>query len=94
MDNNDYGCFLRRTDGNGWVAALPHHRAALEAFERLDGEGPARISVPHPRGGDFVATFYRVRDGVFRYEDEYGGHVEMMMAHRSYAAYINRITTF
>jgi hypothetical protein len=92
--NNQYGCFIRRSDGNGWVEAQPHHRAALEAFELLDSQGPIRISVPHPRGGNFVATFYRVGDGVSRYEDEYGGSVEIMMAHASYAAYINRIVDY
>jgi len=92
--NNDYGCFIRRSDGNGWVRAQPHHRAALEAFQLLDSQGPARISVPHSHGGDFVATFYRDGEEVSRYEDEYGRSVQVMMANASYAAYINRIVDY
>jgi hypothetical protein len=92
--NNEYECFLRRSDGNGWVRAQSHHRAALLAFEETGEEGPTRISVPHTRGGTFVATFYRVGDGVSRYEDEYGRSVQVMMTNDSYAAYINRIIDY
>jgi hypothetical protein len=96
--NNDYGCFIRRPDGNGWVRAQPHHRVALEAFLEKGEEGPTWISVPHTFGGvfggAFVATFYRDGEGMYRYQDEYGRSIQVMMANASYAAYINRIVDY
>lgn len=106
--SNDFVCYIRRPDGNGWVRARTHHRQALESFLNTPininnmNEG-VYVSVPHEDGGNFDATFYRrnIEDvmsaqyvqNMASYVDDYGRNVDIIVANSGYVAYVNRITS-
>jgi hypothetical protein len=85
-------CYIRRK-GQPWTRGNIHHLAALTAYRNREGEPgeEVRISVPHQRGGDFVAHFFPINHEMCYYRDEYGNEVEIAMIEPERAAYINRI---
>ena len=90
--NNDYDCYIRRVGPVGWTIGSSHHKEALLRFldhPRTNEE--VQISVPHGRGGNFVAWFRRANSAVCRYRDETGQRVDIMMSSSGHANYINRI---
>lgn len=86
-------CFIRRADPNGWVRGLPHHQQALHHFLGMNPsqQDTFRISVPHIKGGQFVAHFRRINETLCQYMDECGHKVDIMMTTPEYAAFINRV---
>ena len=85
-------CYIRRA-GKPWESARTHHQLALESYLSLEGEPGSNecIRVPHVAGGDFIAYFSKVNEHMYRYRDEYGNLVDIMMATPSFVSYINRI---
>lgn len=104
--SNDFVCYIKRRDGNGWVRARAHHRQALDSFLQTPinnvNQG-VHISVPHGDGGNFEATFNRqniddIQNGQYvqymaKYVDEYGRNVDIIVADSAYVAYVNRMTS-
>lgn len=104
--SNNFVCYIRRNDGNGWVRSRSHHLQALESFlqtpvnNRNDG---VYVSVPHDDGGNFEATFQRRHiDDIYNiqyvqsmanYRDDYDRRVEIITANPDYIAYVNRLTS-
>ena len=85
-------CYIRR-HGDFWKRGDIHHLGALTAYRNREGDPGEEvpISVPHQRGGDFVAHFSPINDQMCYYRDEYGNEVEIAMMEPARAAYINRI---
>lgn len=102
---NDFVCYIRRPDGNGWVRARTHHRQALESFLLTPVNNMnigVYVSVPHEDGDNFEATFHHrnIEDigrnrqyiqNMATYVDYYGRNVEIILANSGYVAYINRL---
>lgn len=88
-------CFIRR-DGDFWKRGSTHHLAALTAYRNREGEpgNVVRISVPHLRGGDFIAYFSPINEEMCCYRDEYGNEVEIIMMEPARAAHINRVMDY
>ena len=94
-------CFIRRSDGRGWVRSRKHHYNALVSF--LNNK-ISRVTVPHEDGGNFVGEFTcaqydehtekYTQNTLCSYIDEYGNSVDIMICEPSYAAYINRIVDY
>jgi len=104
--SNNFVCYIRRNDGNGWVRSRSHHRHALESFLHIsvnNRNGEVHVCVPHDDGGNFEATFRRHNiDDIYheqhvqsmaKYRDDYGRNVDIIMANPGYIAYVNRVTS-
>ena len=92
----DKKCYVR-FDHNCWIEARPHQDKALEIY--LNSFEPGYISTekivrtPHSCGGYFVGNFSHVGGHVYKYIDESGNKVDIMMETPEKVAYINRLTT-
>lgn len=86
-------CYVRYA-GKPWERGRFHQEQALRLYMKAEPMTPITISVPHIRGGLFVAHFSKSNDSVFHYQDEYKNEVDIMMCTPEKAAYINRIMDF
>ena len=93
--NEEKVCYIRRA-GKSWERGKSHHELALNSYLSIEGEPGSNecISVPHVSGGTFVAHFSKINDIVYRFRDEYGNNVDIMMEVPARVAYINRIMDF
>ena len=80
--------FVRLT--NQWLEARPYQIQAYENFLQ-QGVDQAKMCIPHPNGGEFVAIFKRETDSVDRFTTESGNVIEITHLTPGKAAYINRI---
>ena len=82
-----------RFPGEELMPAKPHQVSALQNFNVSGAVDGTIISVPHPAGGIFRATFYkRSDDDCFYYIPENGRMVEMFLLTPEKAAFVKRIT--
>lgn len=94
-------CYVRYA-GKPWERGRFHQERALRLYlseplrlyMKAEPMTPITISVPHIRGGQFIAHFSKINDSVFHYQDEYKNEVDIMMCTPEKAAYINRIMDF
>jgi len=98
---NDYALYIQYPNGY-WTKFVKtiynsHQLEALQQFIK-SGEKIKEITIPHPQGGMFVATFSK-NEGpsedynmFYSYKRENGTHVRFLVSYDAQIGFINRIS--
>jgi hypothetical protein len=98
---NDYALYVQYPSGY-WTKFVKtvynsHQLEALQQFIK-SGEKTKDITIPHPHGGIFVATFFqsdRINENynkIYSYKRENGTHVCFLVSYGAQIGFINRIS--